>query len=217
MAMTNFLCLLMVTAFLMFSQQQEATPPAPTLAEAARAARERPKSSKPKHIVTDDDVSHNGSDAGFAAGVSESQVRARLQGDATIPRVPTAADLINRINDFSLANGISAASESANYKQKVLSGHQNAPFPGQKEWEEQMDTAVKHFVEEAGTAATRLHAILEENKDALAHGDPATPQKVRQEWIEALVPFTTSQLRLHQLMLEGDARAKASSSKPQAH
>ena len=215
--MPNFLCLLMVTAFLMFSQQQEATPPAPTLAEAARAARERPKSSKPKHIVTDDDVSHNGSDAGFAAGVSESQVRARLQGDATIPRVPTAADLINRINDFSLANGISATTEAANYKQRILSGHQNAPFPGQKEWEEQMDTAVKHFVEEAGTAATRLHAILEENKDALAHGDPATPQKVRQEWIEALVPFTTWQLRLHQLMLDGDARAKASSSKPQAH
>ena len=216
--MTYFLCQLTVTAFLMFSHQQEAAPPAPTLAEAARAARERPKSSKPKHIVTDDDVSHNGSDAGSAAaGISESQVRARLQADATIPRVPTAADLINRINDFSLANGISAASESANYKQKVLSGHQNAPFPGQKEWEEQMDAAVKHFVEEAGTAATRLHAILEENKDALAHGDPATPQKVRQEWIEALVPFTTWQLRLHQLMLDGDARAKASSSKPQAH
>lgn len=215
--MTYFLCQLTVTAFLMFSQQQEAAPPAPTLAEAARAARERPKSSKPKRIVTDDDVSHNGSDAGFAAaGISESQVRARLQGDATIPRVPTAADLISRINDFSLANGISAATESANYKQKALSGHQNAPFPGQKEWEEQMDTAVKHFVEEAGNAATRLHAILEENKDAFARGDPATPEKVRRQWIEALVPFTTWQLRLHQLMLDGDARAKAGSSKPQA-
>jgi hypothetical protein len=210
--MTHFFWQLLVTAFLVFPPQQEATPVAPSLADAARASRERQKSSKPKHVLTDADVSHNS-----GSGIAESEVRPQLQKDATVSQVPTAADLTHRIYDFSVALGNSAAIESANYRRSILYGRENTPFPGQKEWEEQLDAAVQHFVDELGPAASGLRAILEENKDALSRGDPAVPQKVRKQWIEALIPFTTWQMRVHQLMLDGEARAKASRPNQQTH
>ena len=198
-AMSHFFCQLVVAAFLLFSAQQEVTPPVPSVADAARAARESKQSSKPKHVWTDDDISPK---AGYAAaGFKESEIRAQLQIDATIPQVPTAMDLTHRIYDFSVASGNSAASESANYRQSILAGHEKTPFAGQKEWEEQMDTAVKHMDDELGPAAARLKAILEENKVGLSRGDPAASQKVREQWIEALVAHTAWQMRVHQLWL----------------
>src|ERR1700675_4616367 len=48
--------LLVVAAVLTSIAQQEASPPAPSVAEAARAARERQKSTNAKHALTDEDL-----------------------------------------------------------------------------------------------------------------------------------------------------------------
>jgi hypothetical protein len=58
--MINSLFYLLVTAYLALPVQQEATPPTPSVADAAKAARERKSSSKLKHVLTDDDVARSG-------------------------------------------------------------------------------------------------------------------------------------------------------------
>jgi hypothetical protein len=213
--MTNSFLYLLVTALLTLPAQQEAAPPTPSVADAAKAARGRQSPSKPKRVLTDDDVAHSSNADAALAGIGESQARAQLQIDATVPKVPTAADLTHRIYDLSVASGNSPGIEAENYIHGAVYAYKNPDFPGRKEWEEQMVDATKHFVEEAGTAAARLRGILDENKEAYSRHDPVVAQRVRAQWIEALVPFTTWQMRVHQLMLDGEARAKASAAKAQ--
>jgi hypothetical protein len=214
--MINSLFYLLVTAYLALPVQQEATPPTPSVADAAKAARERKSSSKLKHVLTDDDVARRGGSPSAATGeITEAQVRAQLEVDPTVPKAPTAADLEHRIYDFSVASGNSPDIEADNLKRGPMYAYRNPDFPGKKEWEEQMDIAARHFVEEAGPAASRLRAILKENEQAFSLHDPAVSQKVRAEWIEALIPYTTWQMRVRQLWLEGEARAKASAAKAQ--
>jgi len=213
--MSHLFCQFVVAAFLLFSTQQDATPPVPSVADAARAARENKQSSKPKHVWTDDEISPK---AGFAAaGFKESEIRAEMYRMETIPQVPTVTSLEQHIQSFSALSSISAAKMSADYKQGFFAQHEKTPFPGQKEWEDQMETAIEHLIEEAGPAASRLKAILEENRVALSRGDTAASQKVREQWIEALIPHAAWQMRIHQLWLDGEERIKASSSKPQPH
>jgi hypothetical protein len=66
--------------------------------------------------------------------------------------------------------------------------YKNVDFPGRKEWEEEMTTAVNHSLAESGLAAPRLQAILDENQEALSRGDPSASQRVRKQMIDALVP-----------------------------
>jgi hypothetical protein len=64
--------------FLALAGQQDTNPPEQSVAEAARAARERQKSSIPKHTLTDDDLASRRVDTDSSAG-TEAQVRAQLE------------------------------------------------------------------------------------------------------------------------------------------
>lgn len=210
-ATMHFFCKLVIAVTLLFPLQQDVTPPAPSVADAARAAREHKESSKPKHVWTDDDISPK---AGYAAaGIKESELRAQLDRYETVPRVPTVENLTLAIRSLTFLAKKDVGSDR--YRQALLDGPDRTVFPDKKEWEQQMNTAVDHLMEEAGTAATRLQAILDENKNALSGGDPAAAQRVREDWVETLVPEAAWQMRIHHLMLDAEERVRANSSKPQ--
>jgi hypothetical protein len=169
--MTSFAFPLLLSALLTLPAAQDpATPPTPSLADAARA---------------------------------------QLEKDATVPKNPTVADLQHRIYDFSVASGDNVPAMVENMQHAAVYGRENVDFPGKKEWAEQMEVAVTHWLGETGPAADRLKAILQENQDALNRSVPGTSQKVRQQWIDALVSYTVWQMRVHQLTLGGQSRSEA--------
>jgi len=202
--------LLVVAAVLTSIAQQEASPPAPSVAEAARAARERQKSTNAKHVLTDEDVGGSRETGGSGSPASEAEARSQLERDPSVPAKPTVADLKQRIHDFSAASSRDQPTQDFRHGGLYeLFQYKNVDFPGRKEWEEEMTTAVNHSLAESGLAAPRLQAILDENQEALSRGDPSASQRVRKQMIDALVPNVRWKMRLSQLWQEGQERAKA--------
>jgi len=190
--------------------QQEASPPAPSVAEAARAARERQKSTNAKHVLTDEDLGGTRETGGSGSPASEAEARSQLERDPTVPAKPTVADLKQRIHDFSVASSRDQPTRDFRHGGLYESfEYKNVDFPGKKEWEEEMETALTHLHAESGLAAPRLQAILDQNQEALSRGDPSASQRVRGQMIDALVPNIRWQIRFSQLWQEGQERAKA--------
>ena len=206
--MTSALSLHLLALLLALPSPQEAAPPAPSVADAARAARERQKTAASKHVLTDDEIApgRGAADATAAAG-NESQVRAQMQ--KSFPASPTVADLRAQIEQIGIYSRYQPADLTAKFKTAALYGYEKVEFPGKKEWEEQLETAVTHYLDEAARAVPRLQAVLDENQDALLRRDPAASQKVRSQWIDAVVAYASWQLRLQQLIEDGQARPKA--------
>jgi hypothetical protein len=202
---------LVLSAVFAFPSQQEPTQATPTVADAARAARERQKSSSAKRVVTDDDVLHSG---GFDnSQISEDRVRAELEkGMPANPTLPMLQLAISQIGDV-VKNP--ADQIAARYKSIPLGSNPNISFPGKKEWDAEMDDAVFRMVEEAGKTTVQLQALLTKSKEAFSGQDPEALRKLRTQWIEAEVPYVTWQKRAFQLSLEGEARAKAANAAKQ--
>jgi len=202
--------LLVVAAVLMSIAQQEASPPAPSVAEVARAARERQKSTNAKHVLTDEDLGGTRETGDSGSPGSEAEARSQLERDPTVPAKPTVADLKQRIHDFSVASSRDQPTRDFRHGGLYESfEYKNVDFPGKKEWEEEMETALTHLHEESGLAAPRLQAILDQNQEALSRSDPSASQRVRRQMIDALVPNIRWQIRFSQLWQEGQERAKA--------
>jgi hypothetical protein len=202
--------LLVVAAVLTSIAQQEASPPAPSVAEAARAARERQKPASAKHVLTDEDLGGSRETGGSGAPASEAEARSQLERDPTVPAKPTIADLKQSIHDFSVASSRDQPAQDFRHGGLYESfKYKNVDFPGKKEWEEEMETALTHLHAESHLAAPRLQAILDQNQDALSRGDPSASPRVRKQMIDALVPNIRWQMRFQQLWQEGQERAKA--------
>lgn len=79
----SLLCVILTAIFLATgAQAQESTPSGgtPSVADAARAKRERQKSTTPKHVITDDDIASKIGPADAAdLGASEQEVRAEME------------------------------------------------------------------------------------------------------------------------------------------
>ena len=206
--MIRSLSLSFAAALLSLAAQQDATPPAQSLADAARAARERQKSSTAKRVVTDDDIVPARSTANSTpASVDEAQIRSEME--KSYPQAPTAADLKNQIDLITGYSKYAPADLIAKFKQAAIYGYESVDFPGRQEWEDELESATTHFLNEAANAAPRLQSILDQNRDALARGDAETAQEVRTQWIDTLVPYASWQVRTQQLVVEGPSRAKA--------
>jgi hypothetical protein len=95
------------------------------------------------------------------------------------------------------------------FNQSALAGYESVNFPEKSEWQEKGSVAITHMVEEARKGATRLATIVEDNQNAIAGSDPAALARVRETWIDALLPYATWQRRMRDLMEDGRARAKA--------
>lgn len=196
----------LLAAFLALAAQQETSPPEQSVAEAARAARERQKASTPKHMLTDDDLSARRAGADSTAG-TEAQVQAQLED--SYPPIPTAAVLKSQIDQMTADSKTPAVQLVAKYKQTALYGYETVDFPGRQEWEDQLENATGRFIGEAAAVAAELQAILDQNREALARSDSETIQRVRAQWIDTVVPYASWQLRTQQLIVDGRSRAKA--------
>lgn len=185
---------------------QDASAPAQSVVDAARAARERQKSSPPKHQLTDDDLAARRVSAESALAGTETQAREQIED--SVPANPTAADLQNQIDQINSDAKISAVALIGRNKQTALYGNENSDFPGRQEWEEQLESATTRFCENAVSAASQLQTILEQNQDALGRGDAAAAQRVRKQWMDTIVPYASWQLRTEQLVVDGRSRAE---------
>jgi hypothetical protein len=193
-----------VVVLLMMPGQQESGQLAPSVEDAARAARERQKSSHAKHVVSDDDLT-SGRGRADSAG-NEAQVRSDME--KFYPANPTAADLKSQMDQLRIDAKYSIPEFLAKSKDVALHGYENVDFPGKKEWEEQLAIAVNHFVNDAAEAASRIEFILDQNQDVLSRRDAADALNVRAQWINAMVPHASWQARMQQLIDDGQVRAK---------
>ncbi|MGH9687851.1 MAG: hypothetical protein ACRD5K_12250 [Candidatus Acidiferrales bacterium] len=211
--MAKFLLCIMMSAALLapLARAQDSTAPAatPSVADAARAERERQKSQTPERVITNDDIAPKiGPADGADAGPSKQEVRAELEKRYP-PSFFTMANLMQQITKL---QGVAARGDAGMltvFKRSALVGYETVEFPGKKEWEERVSIATSHMVEEAGKGATRLEAIVDDNKNAIAGRDPAALARVRETWIDALLPYATWQQRTRDLADDGKARAKA--------
>jgi hypothetical protein len=204
--MILFLSLPFLAALLALTPLQEASPPTQSVADAARAARERQKSSAPKHLLTDDDLASRRASGESALAGTETQ--AREQVEASIPPSPNAADLKKQIDQIDADGKVPAVALIARNKQTALYGNEDVDFPGRQEWEEQLESATTHFLDDAAAAVLQLQAIWDQNRDGLTRGDATTAQSVRRQWIDAVVPYASWQLRTQQLVVDGRSRAE---------
>jgi len=205
-----------LAALLVFGAEQEATePPAATtsLTEAARAARERQKTANSKHVLTNDEVSTSGGTSAASPGqVSEAQSRAVLE--SLVPTLPTAQSFENLIKTLSFYAQESPAKLTAGLKAAALSGYEKVNFPGQKEWEQEMEAAANNLHEESTRALPQLRAFLDANREALsssasARRDVARLQELRNQGIDMVAPCGPWLVRLQQLLQEGGTQSKA--------
>ncbi|MGA2419752.1 MAG: hypothetical protein ABSG69_06670 [Candidatus Acidiferrum sp.] len=205
-----FLFMMMTGMFLAAAQPQETTPTAttPSVADAARASRERQKSITPKRTMTDDDIAAK-SGAGDLPkmGASQRQVRAEMEKHYS-PNL-TKADLTRQIAQIKSIFARGDADMLVAFKRSALAGYEGVEFPGKKHWEEEISVAVTRMVGESDKAAIRLQAIVDDNQDVLAGSDPAASARLREVWIDALLPYATWQQRMRDLVADGTARAKA--------
>lgn len=206
--MRSFFFPAIAAALLALAAQQDAGPPAQSVAEAARAARERQKSSNPKHLLTDDDIAsrHAGDDSAALTG-NEAEVRAQLED--SVPRSLTVVELKTQLDAIIADANRPAVALIAKFKQTALYGYEDVDFPSRQEWEDQLDSATTRFLAQSAAAASQLQSLLDQNRDALSRQDGPTLQKLRAQWIDALVPYVSWQMRAQQLVVEGQARAKA--------
>jgi hypothetical protein len=206
------LCIIMSAAFLApIARAQDSTAPAatPSVADAARTARERQKSQTSKRVTTNDDIAPKIGPADAAdAGVSEQQVRAELEKNYP-PSFFTMANLRQQITLLQSVAARGDAGTLTSFKRSALAGYERVEFPGKKQWEENGSVATSHMVEEAGKGATRLEAIVDGNQNAIPGRDPAALARLREMWIDALLPYATWQQRARDWAEDGKARAKA--------
>jgi hypothetical protein len=205
--MIQMFSLALVGAFLTLPAPQDAGAPAQSVADAARAARERRNASNPKRVLTDDDLSLS-RNAADPAAVNEEQVRATLE--KSYPQNPTVADLKTQLDQIAGDSKNSPQELTAKFKQAALYGYESVDFPGRQEWEEQLESATTHFVGEAASASARLQTLLDENRNTFSRPDAAAAiQRMRAQWIDIVVPYASWQTRSQQLMAEGQSRARA--------
>jgi len=210
--MVNFFLYIIMTGTVLAAgaQAQETTPPAttPSVADAARAAREQQKSTTPKRIMTDDDIVAKRGAADLAnMGASEQEVRAEMEKQ--YPPSLTKADLTQEIARIKWVAARGDADMLAGVKESALAGYESVEFPGKKHWVEDVSVAATGMVEEADKAASRLQAIVDGNQNVLAGHDLAASARLRERWIDALLPYAMWQHRMRDLEEDGKARAKA--------
>ena len=208
--MANFFLYIIMTGMSLAAGAQETTPAAtpPSVADAARAARERRESMTPKRIMTNDDIAAKRGAGDLAnRGASEQEVRAEM-GKNYPPSFFTMANVTRQITQLQSV----AATGDANFlrlsKEAALAGYESVEFPGKKGWEENISVAGSHMVDEAGKGATRLQAIVDANQNALAGRDPSALARMREMWIDALLPYAMWQHRTGDLEEDGKARAR---------
>ncbi len=207
----SLLCVVLTAIFLATgAQAQQSTPSGgtPSVTDAASAGRERQKSIKPKHVITDDDIAPQiGSTDAADLGASEQDVRAEMEKNYSSPL--TKADMMRQITEMQGVAERGDAGMLTSFKQSALAGYEGVGFPGKKEWEQSLSVAASRMVEEAGKGVTRLQAIVDGNQNAIAGHDPTALARMRETWIEALLPYATWQQRTRDLMEDGKVRAKA--------
>jgi len=206
-----FFCVMMTGMFLAAGARAQETAPAatpPSVADAARAARERRESMAPKRTMTDDDIAaKRGAADSASTGASEQQVRAELE--ERYPPSLTKADLTQQIAQMKSTAARGDADILVSIKRSALAGYENVEFPGKQHWEEDASAAASRMVQEAAQGVTRLQAIVDDNQTAFTGRDPAASASLREMWIAALLPFATAQQRVRDLAADGTARAKA--------
>jgi len=207
----SFLCVVLTAVLLATRAQAQQSAPsgeAPSVTDAARAERERQKSVKPKHVITDDDTGPQiGSADAANLGASEQDVRAEMEKNYSSPL--TKGDMTMQITQMQGVVSRGDAGMLTSFKESALAGYERVEFPGKKEWEQSLSVVASRMVEEADKGVPRLQAIVDANQNAIVGRDSTALARMRETWINVLLPYATWQQRARNLEEDGKARVKA--------
>jgi hypothetical protein len=193
---------LAVALLLLATRAQEPDQASPSVADAARAARERRNSGGAKNILTNDDVGRAGGSADDAA-VPALEPGIRAQIERSYPVSPTSSDLERQMTQLMIYSKAEPPERMfAKFEDSAIHKLEQVDFPGKRDWEAQLNDAVQRWMQESGQASKRIEEILNENREVLASRDPAGIRKVRAQWLDAVVPSAAWQSRVQQLVDE---------------
>jgi hypothetical protein len=194
-----------------------------SLAEAARAARERQKSSGAKKILTNEDLKTAASSADDVEAGTEADARRLLQRQFS----KLSYGDINSYLTYGLEQRLKIAQKGphASYTMWVvpvlveqLAGDDlgivtnDVQFPGRAAWQEQLDSVGLKLRDELETAVPQCRAILDKNKPLLAATAPTRDvleqyEAVRKQFIDILLPAERWAIRAALLIRDGETRA----------
>ncbi len=174
----------------------------PTVAEAAREARERKKTTTPKRTLTDDDVTHSASSGG-AAEISAMRASVRDSLDASTPAIPTRPDMERQLAQMKMMSNFGAAVLLGQIKQSALAAKGSSDFPGKKEWEQRASDVANGLVDSATNGAADLQALIDANSDTLAGADRGRLATLRVKWIDVMVPYASWTKLAQDVLIQG--------------
>ena len=186
------------------AQEEGATP---SVAEAARLARERHKSTTPSRVLTNEDLSFQNAETGEL--LSDQQVRAILEKE--VPR-PLTADVMDRLRITFGYNRAEIMPDS--YMIRALGDYSQVLFPGRDEWVAKYHDALDHLADEVTKLHGAIDSIESTNRSVIEAGNGLNGaserlEQVRQQLIEALIPETRWSRRAQEMVEDAKARAKA--------
>ncbi len=194
----------------------------PSVAEAARAARERQRPAGTSRVLTNEDLQSRGNEMESSASpASEMEARAALERE--LPEVLSLDTLKDYRDSFAAYTFYPASTMAVTERVSALRGYEGVRFAGRAEWERKMEMVAERLHEESTKAKERVQAILEANEAVLAK-DSKTAEELRKlhalrrQVIDELLPAERWALPLQRLEKEGRAKARAHlRNSPNAH
>ena len=196
----------LVALLLLPFAQQDTSQPAASVADAARASRQRKNLSGATHVLTDEDLAKGLDPNLAAASVDAAEVRSQMERN--YPN-PTVAELKFEMESLAMYPKYPEGELLRKFKREALWRLEDENFAGKQEWEDELAEVVAHLIVENGRAGSRIETILQQSQGVLTNGDPAELRKVREQWIDAVFPSAVWSTRLAQLVEDGKKRVRA--------
>ena len=220
-------CLLVVcVAFRLAAWAQElpaAQETTPSVADAARSARERTNSIPPSgKVLTNDDIPSKSADPGLPPSIGDAEVRAALKRR------------LSKVFYFDFGSFVEALDNRTRMAQasrpemalfalpvlfdnfriddlNIVTRDRSAAFAGRAQWDAEITEVSAELRDALNEAVPKLRRVLEENKAVLVHRDsPPTDfapiEAVRAKLVDELMPAERSALRAYLLIEDGNTR-----------
>jgi hypothetical protein len=181
----------------------------PSVADAAKSARQKQKSTVPARVLNTEDVTP--ALARCPPSPRDQQLRADLEIAYHAPLTAPMARAFQ--TDADAMAGFSQVNYDAE-ERNALRDYMDVPFPGRSEWEDRLRHALDSLIEERKELAETIRSIEDENRALIAGGNNSPEsvtrlEAVRQKLIDAVMPERRCEVVLGQVKRDGMARAKA--------
>ena len=187
-----------------------------SVAEAAKSARNRQQSTIPARVLDNEEPNSRTCDNSY----TDQQLREQLEIVYRPPMNKELAAFFQADSDATAPRCCNSDPDSflANNKATNL-GDLDVPFPGRREWEDQLRNALDNLLDERKKRPEAIRAIEDANRSLIdsassSPDDLNRREEVRQQLITAMIPDRRWMMRYSQLQTAGRERAEAYQKSP---